>query len=104
MVGDLNRDMKTKQANQIHPKMALITVVVFYLISFGPFVCLAAYMGWDNNRTAMWAGIVYLPHGILAIKSDAYNRYTAWWLGLADPELAADFREGFVSGSMIIEL
>lgn len=84
--------------------MGLITMGLIYLVSFGPFVSMAAHMGWNESRAATWAGIVFLPHALLSAKSDAYNRYTTWWIELADPELAASFRESFESGSMAIEL
>lgn len=102
IVGDSDSHMKTKSKKRMVFKIALVTTILFYLISFGPFVAFAAYMGWDENPYAIWGGIGYLPHAILAAKSDAYNRYTAWWIKLADPELAASFRKGFLNGSMTL--
>jgi hypothetical protein len=83
---------------RLRVKVTVATVLLLYLVSFGPYVALAARMGWGENRVIIWAGAIYLPHAYLAAKMDAYNRYTTWWIRLGDSKMAAEFREAFESG------
>lgn len=77
--------------------LLIFSIFMFmYLLSFGPFVALSAWKGWNEDHPCkIIIGIIFFPHILLAVKSDIYNRYVTWWMSLGDKKQAESFRRLF---------
>ena len=63
----------------------IITLVVIYVVSYGPFLFLVNYCNFDKKwqeDLLVKTRMIYYPHALLTENSEIYFNYTLWWARL----------------------
>jgi hypothetical protein len=74
---------KKKTNRKLTWTIIIVSVIVFYLISFGPFVGLVCGFKAFSFFTPLGM-LVYRPHFAVMYYSEGYYSYINWWAGFGD--------------------
>jgi hypothetical protein len=93
MTEDKEKEQETKQEQQQehkwNPKLVwtLVTcgIILFYLVSFGPFVGLICGVEAFSFFSPLGM-LIYRPHYAVMYYSEGYYNYINWWAGFGDDE------------------